>query len=643
MVTVSILDCSKKYEIESSKTLYDLLNQYMPGARFNFVAAKLNGEILELMTPITSDITIEWVKADSEEGLAIIRHSTSHIMALAVRKLFPDTKIAIGPSTADGFYYDFDSSHRFNEEDFAAIEAEMEKFIKENVPFEKSSISKADALAKFEKENEKYKVELIKDLTDGQITLYKSGDFTDLCRGPHVPNAGYIKAFKIMKIAGAYWRGDEKREMLQRLYGTAFADPKSLKAYLKMLEEALERDHRKIGKEMNLFGFYPEGPGFPFWKPNGMILYNRVLDYWKQVHKDAGYVEVKTPIILNEELWHRSGHWDHYQENMYFTEIDKEKYAIKPMNCPGALEIFKSRQRSYKDLPLRLAEFGHDVRNEPSGTLHGCMRVRGFVQDDAHILCTEDQIGPEVAKFCKLLKVVYHDFGFDDLVVKFSTMPEDHVGDLATWERAEKALADACHEAGLDYEIQPGEGAFYGPKLEFKLYDCLGREWQCGTIQADFQLPSAERLDATYIGADNQKHHPVMLHRAILGSFERFLGILIENFAGAFPTWLAFEQVAVVPVSEEFDDYAKQVNDALVAHDIRSNVYLGDENMKAKIKNISTEHRTPYILVVGEKEKAEGTVCCRYRFSSTKPVETFKLDDFIAYVEDKINSHFIGI
>jgi threonyl-tRNA synthetase len=357
-----------------------------------------------------------------------------------------------------------------------------------------------------------------------------------------------------------------------------------------------------------------------------------------------GYLEVNTPAIMPRTLWERSGHWGHYQKNMFVTESEKRMFAVKPMNCPGALEIFKSRTRSYKDLPLRLAEFGHCVRNEPSGTLHGIMRVRGFVQDDAHIICTEEQIEAEVAKFCRLLLDVYKDFGFDkNLLVKLSTMPEDHVGDEATWQHAEAALASACKSAGMDYEIQPGEGAFYGPKLEFKLYDCLGREWQCGTIQVDYQLPSAERLDATYIGADNQKHHPVMLHRAILGSFERFLGILIENFAGAFPTWLAFEQVAVVPISSDFDDYAKQINDELLAHDIRSNAYLEDENMKAKIKRISQEHKTPYILVVGQKEKDEGTVCVRYRFSSQKPQETMKLADFIAYVEDKVNSHFIGI
>ena len=571
-----------------------------------------------------------------DEKLQTVRHSCAHVMAEAILKLFPGTKIAIGPAIDNGFYYDFDfpKDTKFTETDFAAVEKEMRRIIAGNHDFVRKEVSKEEALKIFADQD--YKVELINDLpADAVITTYEQDGYIDLCRGPHVANTKEIngQAFKLDKIAGAYWRGDSNRPMLTRVYALCFAKPNDLKDYLTMLAEAEKRDHRKLGVEMDLFHLDPEDPGQIFWHPNGWTIYTTIQDYMRQMIRRDGYLEVNTPAIMPRSLWERSGHWGHYQKNMFITESEKRLFAIKPMNCPGALEIFKSKQRSYKDLPLRLAEFGHDVRNEPSGTLHGIMRVRGFVQDDAHIICTEEQVAPEVAKFCKLLKRVYHDFGFDDLVVKFSTMPEDHVGDLATWERAEKALADACHEAGLNFEIQPGEGAFYGPKLEFKLYDCLGREWQCGTIQADFQLPSAERLDATYIGADNQKHHPVMLHRAILGSMERFLGILIENFAGAFPTWLAFEQVAVVPVSSEFDDYAKQIQETLVAADIRANAYLDDENMKAKIKNISMEHRTPYILVVGEKEKAEGTVCVRYRFSSKKPQETMKLEDFVKYVQ----------
>ncbi len=577
-----------------------------------------------------------------DEKLQTVRHSCAHVMAEAILKLFPGTKIAIGPAIDNGFYYDFEfpKDTRFTETDFPAVEKEMRKIIAGNHDFVRKEVSKAEALKLFA--DQQYKIELINDLPEDEvITTYEQDGYLDLCRGPHVANTKEINAqsFKLDKIAGAYWRGDSNRPMLTRVYALCFAKPNELKDYLTMLAEAEKRDHRKLGVEMDLFHLDPEDPGQIFWHPNGWTIYTTIQDYMRQQIRRDGYKEVNTPAIMPRSLWERSGHWGHYQKNMFITESEKRIFAIKPMNCPGALEIFKSKQRSYKDLPMRLAEFGHDVRNEPSGTLHGIMRVRGFVQDDAHIICTEEQVASEVSKFCKLLKNVYHDFGFDDLVVKFSTMPEDHVGDLATWERAEKALADACHEAGLEYEIQPGEGAFYGPKLEFKLFDCLGREWQCGTIQADFQLPSAERLDATYIGADNQKHHPVMLHRAILGSMERFLGILIENFAGAFPTWLAFEQVAVVPVSSEFDDYAKEVNEKLLANDIRSEVYLGDDNMKAKIKQISTEHRTPYILVVGQKEKDENSVCVRYRFSSKKPQETKSVEDFIDYVKDKVNSH----
>ena len=581
-----------------------------------------------------------------DEKLQTMRHSCAHIMAEAVMHLFPGTKIAIGPAIDNGFYYDFDfpEDHKLTEDDFPAVEKEMRKILATGAEFVRKEVTKDEALRIFA--DEPYKVELIKDLPDGEvISTYEQDGFIDLCRGPHVASAKEINAqsFKLDKIAGAYWRGDSNRPMLTRVYALCFGKPNDLKDYLNLLAEAEKRDHRKLGAEMDLFHVDPENPGQVFWHPNGWTIYTTIQDYMRVQERRDGYLEVNTPAIMPRTLWERSGHWGHYQRNMFITESEKRLFAIKPMNCPGALEIFKSRQRSYKDLPLRLAEFGHDVRNEPSGTLHGIMRVRGFVQDDAHIICTEEQVAPEVAKFCKLLKRVYHDFGFDNLVVKFSTMPEDHVGDLATWERAEKALADACREAGLEYEIQPGEGAFYGPKLEFKLYDTIGREWQCGTIQADFQLPSAERLDATYIGADNQKHHPVMLHRAVLGSIERFLGILIENFAGAFPTWLAFEQAAIVPVTNDFDGYAREVNDALLAADIRSNAYLSTENMRSKIKVITKEHKTPYILIVGENERSGRTVSVRFRQSSGIEQRTMGLDEFIAYVREKVDSHFVGI
>ncbi len=580
-----------------------------------------------------------------DEHLQTVRHSLAHVMAEAIQHLFPGAEFAIGPAIENGFYYDIDfKEKKITEEDFPAVEKEMRKILAGNFDFVRKEVSRSEALKLFE--GHQFKTELINDLPeDATISIYTQDDFTDLCRGPHVSNTKEInaQAFKLTKLAGAYWRGDSDRPMLTRVYAVAFEKPNDLKDYLKMLEEAEKRDHRRLGVEMDLFHLDPEDPGQIFWHPNGWTIYTTMQDYMRKMVRRDGYLEVNTPAIMPRTLWERSGHWGHYQKNMFITESEKRLFAIKPMNCPGALEIFKSRQRSYKDLPLRLAEFGHDVRNEPSGTLHGVMRVRGFVQDDAHILCAEEQIGSEVAKFCKLLRNVYHDFGFDDLVVKFSTMPDDHVGDEATWQRAEKALADACHEAGLDYEIQPKEGAFYGPKLEFKLYDTLGREWQCGTIQVDYQLPSAERLDATYIGADNQKHHPVMLHRAVLGSFERFLGILIENYAGNFPAWLAFEQVAVVPISNSFDGYARKVNEALLAADIRSQAYLSEENMKAKIKMITKEHKTPYILVVGEREQAEGTVAVRFRQSSGLQQQTMKIEDFVRYVQEKVSTHFNGI
>ena len=580
------------------------------------------------------------------EKLQTIRHSCAHVMAEAILHLYPGTKIAIGPSIDNGFYYDFDfpQDTKFTENDFPKVEKEMRKILSGNHEFIRKEVSKEEALKLFQ--DQPYKIELINDLPENEtISTYQQDDYLDLCRGPHVSSTKEIngQAFKLSKIAGAYWRGDSNRPMLTRVYAFCFEKPNELKDYLTMLQEAEKRDHRKIGVEMDLFHLDPEDPGQIFWHPNGWTIYTTIQDYMRKQVKRDGYLEVNTPAIMPRSLWEKSGHWEHYQKNMFITESEKRLFAIKPMNCPGALEIFKSRLRSYKDLPIRLAEFGHDVRNEPSGTLHGIMRVRGFVQDDAHIICTEEQVAEEVSKFCKLLKKVYHDFGFDDLVVKFSTMPEDHVGDIETWQRAEKALSDACHEAGLEYELQPGEGAFYGPKLEFKLYDCLGRKWQCGTIQADFQLPSKERLDATYIGQDNQKHHPVMLHRAILGSLERFLGILIENFAGAFPTWLSFEQAAVVPVSNNFDEYAKKVNDILLQNDIRSNAYLSDDNMRAKIKFITKEHKTPYILVVGENEQNEQTVSVRFRQSSGLEQKTFKLEEFIQYAKDKIENHVVGI
>ena len=585
-----------------------------------------------------------------DEKLQIVRHSCAHVMAEAIMHLYPGTKIAIGPSIENGFYYDFDFSTtttgtKPSEVDFPEIEKEMRRILAGNHEFVRKEVSKEEALKLFA--DQPYKVELINDLPEGEtISTYEQDGFLDLCRGPHVASTKEINAqsFKLMKTAGAYWRGDSEKAMLTRIYAVCFYKPNDLKDYLAMLEEADKRDHRKLGVQLDLFHLDPEDPGQIFWHPNGWQMYVTLQDYMRKKVVEEGYMEVNTPAIMPRTLWERSGHWAHYQKNMFVTESEKRLFAVKPMNCPGALEIFNSRTRSYKDLPLRLAEFGHCARNEPSGTLHGIMRVRGFVQDDAHIICTEEQIEAEVEKFCRLLISVYKDFGFDkNLLVKLSTMPEDHVGDLATWEHAEKALGNACHAAGMEYEIQPGEGAFYGPKLEFTLIDALGRQWQCGTIQLDYQLPSAERLNAQYIGADNQKHHPVMLHRAVLGSLERFMGILIENYSGALPAWLHFEQAAVVPVSPEFNDYARKVESTLRAAGIRVNAYTDDDNMKSKIKTISSEHKTPYILVVGAKEAEEETVTVRFRFSSKLPQATMKLEEFKAYVLDKVATHFNGI
>ena len=557
------------------------------------------------------------------------RHSASHIMAAAVCRLFPDVKLDIGPATDDGFYYDFDLPHRIAPEDLPKIEKEMAKIVKENVPFERFELPRAEAEARLRAAGQTYKLERLADIADdAPISFYTCGDFTDLCRGPHVESTGCVKAFKLMSIAGSYFRGDEKNPMLQRIYGIVAESKEALEAELARIEEAKRRDHRKLGVELDLFHLDPEDPGQIFWHPNGWTIYVTLQNYMREKVRRDGYQEVNTPAIMPRSLWERSGHWDHYQKNMFITESEKRVFAVKPMNCPGALEIFNSRLRSYKDLPLRLAEFGHCARNEPSGTLHGIMRVRGFVQDDAHILCTEEQIESEVTKFCHLLKDVYHDFGFDkNLLVKLSTMPEDHVGDLATWQHAEAALAAACKAAGMDYEIQPGEGAFYGPKLEFTLVDALGRPWQCGTIQLDYQLPSAERLNAEYIGPDNQKHHPVMLHRAVLGSLERFLGILIENYAGAFPAWLAPEQVRILPITDAQLPAAAEIGEKLRDKGVRVCIDDKSDKLGAKIRRANAE-KVPYMLILGAKEVEGGTVSVRTRDQGDQGSMT--LDDFLA-------------
>ncbi|UTC82103.1 threonine--tRNA ligase [Treponema denticola] len=577
---------------------------------------------------------------EKSKKLSTLRHSTAHVMAEAVVNLFPGTKVAIGPAIDYGFYYDFELPRPINNDDLPAIEKEMRKILTTRSNFEKEVISREKALEMFK--DQPFKIELIKGLpADEEISIYKSGEFTDLCRGPHVCSMADINAqgFKLMKIAGAYWRGDETRPMLTRIYGTAWEKPNDLKEYLAMLEEAEKRDHRKVGKAMNLFHIDEENPGQVFWHPKGWTLYLTIQNYVRQRIKEDGYFEVHTPFVMPRSLWERSGHWAKYKENMFITESEKRLFALKPMNCPGHVEIFKQGIKSYKDLPLRLAEFGSCTRNEPSGSLHGIMRVRGFVQDDAHIFCTEEQISSEVSKFCALLKRMYADFGFaeDKILVKFSTRPEKRVGDDATWDRAEKALADACADAGLEYEIAEGEGAFYGPKLEFTLIDALGREWQCGTIQVDYQLPSAERLNAEYIGDDNNKHHPVMLHRAVLGSLERFIGILIENCAGILPPWLAPVQAVIVPVAPAFNDYAQKVQKILDEKGFRVIADIGTDRMNAKIRK-HQEEKVIYQLIVGQSEMDNNSVAVRMRKGGQK---VMSLDEFISFLKDKVDSFAI--
>ncbi|UTC63320.1 threonine--tRNA ligase [Treponema sp. OMZ 787] len=577
---------------------------------------------------------------EKSKKLSTLRHSTAHVMAEAVVKLFPGTKVAIGPAIDYGFYYDFELPRPINNDDLPVIEKEMRKILSTHSGFEKEVISRETALEMFKEQP--FKIELINGLAaDEEISIYKSGEFTDLCRGPHVCSMADINAqsFKLMKTAGAYWRGDETKPMLTRIYGTVWEKPNDLKEYLAMLEEAEKRDHRKVGKAMDLFHVDEENPGQIFWHPKGWTLYLTIQNYVRKRLKEDGYLEVHTPFVMPRSLWERSGHWAKYKENMFITESEKRLFALKPMNCPGHVEIFKQGIKSYRDLPLRLAEFGSCTRNEPSGSLHGIMRVRGFVQDDAHIFCTEEQISSEVSKFCDLLKRIYADFGFyeDKILVKFSTRPEQRVGDDATWDRAEKALADACIAAGLEYEIAEGEGAFYGPKLEFTLIDALGREWQCGTIQVDYQLPSAERLNAEYIGDDNNKHHPVMLHRAVLGSLERFIGILIENCAGIMPPWLAPVQAVIVPVAPAFNEYAQRVQKILDEKGFRVIADVGTDRMNAKIRK-HQEEKVIYQLIVGQSEMDNNSVAVRMRKGGQK---VMSVEEFTSFLQEKIDSFAI--
>ncbi len=573
------------------------------------IAAKANDEMVDLQHPLTGEVHVNLIKPTDPEGLEIIRHSASHIMAQAVQHLYPGVKFAIGPAIENGFYYDFDLPDPLKPEDLAKIEAEMARIIKEDLPFRRSEVSKKEALELFQKSGAKYKQELVEGLEDGSISFYQQGDFIDLCRGPHLPSTGWLKAFKLMSLAGAYWRGDSNREMLQRIYGTAFPTKSALDEYLNRIEEAKKRDHRKLGKELDLFDILDEGPGFPFFMPKGMVLRNVLEDFWRAEHKKRGYQEIKTPIILSEELWHRSGHWDHYKENMYFTKIDDGNFAIKPMNCPGGMLAYKRKLHSYRDLPERVAELGLVHRHELSGALHGLMRVRCFTQDDAHIFMTTEQIKGEVLGVINLIDDFYKVFGFK-YHVELSTRPENSMGSDEQWAMATDALRDALNTKGMDYKVNEGDGAFYGPKIDFHLEDSIGRTWQCGTIQLDFQMP--ERFELTYIGPDGEKHRPVMIHRVVFGSIERFIAILTEHYAGAFPTWLAPVQVIVLAISENQHQYVLEVKKKLEQNGIRVEVDLRNEKIGYRIREAQMQ-KIPYMLVAGEREAKEGLVAVRAR------------------------------
>ena len=628
---VTLKDGSFK-EYAQPMAVIDIAKDISEGLARMACVAEIDGEVKDLRTVVDKDCTLNIFTAKDPEGLAALRHTASHVMAQAIKRIWPETKLAIGPSIADGFYYDIDRDEPVTSDDLTKIEAEMKKIIKEALPLERFELSRAEAIALMKEKNEPYKVELIEDLPeDSIISFYKQGEFTDLCAGPHLMNTKEVgKAFKLMSIAGAYWRGSEKNKMLTRIYATAFAKKEDLDAYVTMMEEAKKRDHRKLGKELGLFMMSDAGPGFPFFLPKGMILKNTLLDYWREIHKKAGYVEISTPIILNRSLWETSGHWDHYKNNMYTTVIDGEDYAIKPMNCPGGVLVYASEPRSYRDLPLRMGELGIVHRHEKSGQLHGLMRVRCFTQDDAHIFMTPEQIRDEIKNVAGLINQVYSLFGFK-YHVELSTRPEDSMGSDEDWELATNSLQGALDDLGLDYVINEGDGAFYGPKIDFHLVDAIGRTWQCGTIQLDFQLP--QRFELEYIGADGEKHRPIMIHRVCFGSIERFIGILIEHFAGAFPTWLAPVQVKVLPISEKYEEYAKSVKAALDAADIRAEIDLRSEKIGYKIREAQGQ-KIPYMLVVGQKEQADGTVSVRSRFKGDEGAED--LNVFIANIKAEI-------
>ena len=632
MPVITLPDSSKR-EFDQPLSVFDLASDIGPGLAKATLAGRVNGELVDTSFVIEADADVSLITARDEEGVDIIRHSTAHLMAMAVQDLFPGAQVTIGPTIDDGFYYDFAYERPFTPEDLEKIEKRMAELAKSNLPVERSVMSRPAAVKMFEEMGENYKVEIIESIPgEEDLSFYKQGDFIDLCRGPHVPNTGHLKVFKLMKVAGAYWRGDVKNEQLTRIYGTAWGDKKDLKAYLHRLEEAEKRDHRKLGKQLNLFHLQEEAPGMVFWHPNGWTLWQAVEQYMREQQRKRGYQEIKTPQVVERTLWEKSGHWDKFQEQMFTTHSESRDFAVKPMNCPCHIQVFNQGLRSYRDLPLRMAEFGSCHRNEPSGALHGIMRVRGFVQDDGHTFCAEDSIQSEVAEFIDFLHEVYTDFGFSDIIYKLSTRPEQRVGSDEVWDKAEKALADALDAAGLDWEELPGEGAFYGPKIEFSLRDCLGRVWQCGTIQVDFSMPG--RLDAQFVNEKGDRETPVMLHRAILGSFERFIGILIEHYAGALPTWLSPVQVAVMNITDKQSDFVNEVVSKLQNSGIRAISDLRNEKIGFKIRE-RTLQKIPYLLVIGDKEVESGSVAVRTRTGEDMGV--YSVEDFASLLIQENN------
>jgi len=598
----------KKRSFHRGITLNQVIETIFPDKYPHVVVGILNDQIVDLSFNVDEDANIGLLTSDEPEGLQVFWHSASHIMAQAVKVLYPDALLGIGPSISNGFYYDFRMNTTLSEDDLGKIEAKMQELVRIDQSFVRKVLTKDEAQKLFQERGEHFKSELLQEIPDNEVTVYESGDFVDLCRGPHVPSAGYIKHFKLLNLAGAYWKGDERNPVMQRIYGIAFPEKKSLEDHLKSREEAKKRDHRRLGKELDLFSFHLEGPGFPFWHPNGMVIYNETAKYMREVLTRHGYQEIKTPLILNEELWHRSGHWENYKENMYFTTIDERTYAVKPMNCPGGLLVYKSRPYSYRDLPLKLSEMGLVHRHEKSGVLHGLFRVRQFTQDDAHVFCMSEQMEAEVMNLIDLVDEIYHTFGYDHYEMELSTRPKKSIGTAEMWEKAEKGLSHALNKKEKFYKVNAGEGAFYGPKIDYHILDSLGRMWQCGTIQVDFSMP--ERFDLEYIGSDGKKHRPVMIHRAILGSVERFIGILIEHVGGAFPLWLAPIQCMILPISEKHHAYARQVHGKMIEKEIRSIIDDRSEKVGYKIREAETK-KIPYMCIIGDKEMDSHTVAVR--------------------------------